>query len=286
MKTQYLPSRTKSGSTAGRWLPMILLALTMCLVWYGGEQTGHADRMTSGETGSATVATDVLNLRTGPSMSHPVIAVLGEGETVTIIGAAQGDFLPVRSGTTTGWVARSYLEESAGGGLSSAQARESSSILVGSDDVGRPAEIGSSLPTAFPSVAMPTADLERWIRIDRSDASVALLQGDNVVAVFPGRIGRDPALDGFYSTAVGSFRVYAMNKGLAPTPFAEDTWLTDWVGFDPVRKNGIHSPVRTADGTVREWQNDTTLGCVRLSAEDAVRVFEFAEIGMRVEVVE
>jgi hypothetical protein len=112
------------------------------------------------------------------------------------------------------------------------------------------------------------------------------MQGDTTVAVFPGRIGRDPTVDGFYSTAIGTFRVYAMNKGLAPTPFAEDTWLTDWVGFDPMRKNGIHSPVRSSDGTEREWQNDTTLGCVRLSSEDAVRVFEFAEIGMRVEVVE
>jgi hypothetical protein len=138
---------------------------------------------------------------------------------------------------------------------------------------------------------MPTggganADLERWIRIDRSDTSVSLMQGADPVAVFPGRIGRDPTNDGFYSTAVGSFRVYAMNKELAPTPFAEDTWLTDWVGFDPERKNGIHSPVRSSDGTIREWQNDTTLGCVRLSARDAATVFEFAEIGMRVEVIE
>jgi lipoprotein-anchoring transpeptidase ErfK/SrfK len=75
-----------------------------------------------------------------------------------------------------------------------------------------------------------------------------------------------------------------MNKGLAPTPFADDTWLTDWVGFDPVRHNGIHSPVRNADGSIREWQNATTLGCVRLDAEAAVTVFEFASIGMRVEV--
>ena len=113
---------------------------------------------------------------------------------------------------------------------------------------------------------------------------MTLYEGNVVIASFVGRIGRDPSADGFYATAVGTYHVYSMNKGLAPTPFAEDTYLTDWVGFDPVRKNGIHSPVRDADGNVKPWQNPTTLGCVRLEADDAVTVFEFASIGMRVEV--
>lgn len=112
------------------------------------------------------------------------------------------------------------------------------------------------------------------------------MAGDVTLEVFSGKIGRDASTDGFYATAIGTYWVYSMNKGLAPTPFAEDTWLTDWVGFDPARKNGIHSPVRESDGTVREWQNATTLGCVRLGEDDAVAVFEFAEIGMRVEVIE
>ncbi|HYJ12011.1 MAG TPA: SH3 domain-containing protein, partial [Thermomicrobiales bacterium] len=252
MKTQRLPAGRRSRPTNGRWFPTLLLALTLGVVWYGGEPTGFTDRETSGETKSAIVTTDNLNLRTGPSSSHPVVAVLREGEIVTLTGIANGDYLLVLSSATSGWAASQYLERNAPDRGSEAQAMERPGSVVNDAPESRAADITSSVPTSVPNDPVSNTEPERWINVDRSDATVSLMQGDAAVAVFPGRIGRDPAVDGFYSTAIGTFHVYAMNKDLSPTPFAEDTWLTDWVGFDPVRKNGIHSPVRSSDGTVRE----------------------------------
>lgn len=281
MRKHRLPSQRGAAPATGRWVPALLLALILCLVWYGGEPSELADRLNPGEMTSATVTTDGVNLRTGPSVAHPVVTVLGKGDVVTLTGITKGDFLLVLSDTTSGWAASEYLE---GGGEPGPRAQAMDVTTIDS-----PADAPESTSNGPPDESTslePGLNRERWIRIDRSEASVSLLQGDELLAVFPGRIGRDPSVDGFYATAVGTFSVYAMNKQLAPTPFAEDTWLTDWVGFDPVRRNGIHSPVRASDGTEREWQNETTLGCVRLSAEDAEKVFEFARIGMRVEVVD
>lgn len=125
---------------------------------------------------------------------------------------------------------------------------------------------------------------ERWIDVNRTTAMITLYIGDQPQSSFKGKIGRDPSVDGFYSTAVGTFHVYSMQRGLSGTPFVEDVYLSDWVGFDPVRKNGFHSPVREADGTERVTQNPTTMGCVRLTAENAVLLFNFADLGMRVEI--
>lgn len=125
---------------------------------------------------------------------------------------------------------------------------------------------------------------ERWIDVDRTTAMVTLYVGDSSLASFQGKIGRDPSADGFYSTAVGTYHVYSMQEGLSSTPFVDDVYLSDWVGFDPERKNGFHSPVREADGRERLTQNPTTMGCVRLNSNDAVALFDFAYVGMRVEI--
>lgn len=148
-------------------------------------------------------------------------------------------------------------------------------------------------PTGAPAVvdAVAVEDVpadvaagERWIDVNRSTAMITLYIGDQPQRSFRGKIGRDPSVDGFYSTAVGTFHVYSMQRELSGTPFVEDVYLSDWVGFDPVRKNGFHSPVREADGSERLTQNPTTMGCVRLTAGDAVSLFDFASIGMRVEI--
>jgi uncharacterized protein YraI len=125
---------------------------------------------------------------------------------------------------------------------------------------------------------------ERWVEVDRSTALVTLHHGDSIVATYQGKIGRDPSVDGYYSTAVGTFHVFSMNKELTETPFVEGVYLTDWVGFDPERSNGFHSPVRDADGYVVNTQGAVTMGCVRLEAQAAESLFDFAFIGMRVEI--
>ncbi len=246
----------------------------------------------------ATVSTDVLNVREAPTTDSAVLAKVAQGDPVRVIGEPESGFVPVAYDGGSAWMAQEYLSYDV-----PAQALTANPLPV--QDVAAAATSGESSDADFaepvapepePEVdaveaqpvvdeaAAPVEPAERWIEIDRATATVTLHEGGTSIASFSGRIGRDPSPDGFYSTAVGTFHVYSLNKGLAPTPFADDTWLTDWVGFDPDRKNGIHSPVRDADGVEKASQNPTTLGCVRLNAEAAVAVFDFAEIGMRVEV--
>lgn len=125
---------------------------------------------------------------------------------------------------------------------------------------------------------------ERWIEVDRSEATVTLHDGNRIVAVFAGLMGRDPSPDGYYSTAIGTYHVFSMNRDLTETPFAPGVFLTDWVGFDPERSNGFHSPTRDAEGNVVQTGGTVTMGCVRLSEDDARFLFDFAELGMRVEI--
>ena len=125
---------------------------------------------------------------------------------------------------------------------------------------------------------------ERWIDVDRETATVRLLEGPRVVAIFQGTVGGDRSDDGYYATAPGTFHVYSMTKALTGTPFAEGGYITDWVGFDPQRRNGFHSPIRDESGIERPVQALTTKGCVRLTAEDAAHLFAFSAIGMRVHI--
>ncbi|MGI8484682.1 MAG: L,D-transpeptidase family protein [Thermomicrobiales bacterium] len=147
-----------------------------------------------------------------------------------------------------------------------------------------PKQDQQSEDAAAPDIPSDVGEGEHWIHVDRTTAMITLYIGDQPQSSLKGKIGRDPSVDGFYSTAVGTFHVYSMQRGLSGTPFVEDVYLSDWVGFDPVRKNGFHSPVREADGTERVTQNPTTMGCVRLTAENAVLLFNFADLGMRVEI--
>jgi len=125
---------------------------------------------------------------------------------------------------------------------------------------------------------------ERWVDVNRTTRTVTLYEGDRIVAQFPALVGKDLSADGYYSTATGTFYVHTMTRDLAETPFAEGVYLTHFVGFDAARSNGFHSPTRDADGNVVQTGGTATLGCVRLSESDAIQMFDFAFIGMRVEV--
>lgn len=61
------------------------------------------------QEGATATTTDVLNMRSGPSTTNPVILVIPYGETVTVRGAEQGGFLPVRYAGRDGWSSKDYL---------------------------------------------------------------------------------------------------------------------------------------------------------------------------------
>lgn len=265
---------------------------------------------------TAEVATDVLNVRDSASLQAEIIAALTQGDRVMVAGGNVDGFVPVSTanGVIRGWVAVAYLQPidgtgwafdpdhgasigdaaaSASAGAATETASDPDSAAVNDDPptaesdrqavvAGPTSEPTATIAPTATATAVPTG--EHWIDVNRSTATVTLYIGTTVVAQYSARIGRDPSADGFYSTAVGTFHVYSMQKDLSSTPFVDDVYLSDWVGFDPDRKNGFHSPVRNADGSVREPQNLTTMGCVRLGETDAQAVFAFAEIGMRVEI--
>ncbi|CAN5699894.1 hypothetical protein BH09CHL1_BH09CHL1_15440 [soil metagenome] len=60
-------------------------------------------------SGTTARTNDSLNLRSGPSTSDDVITVIPAGSSVTITGAADGDFVPVDFDGMSGWVAEQYL---------------------------------------------------------------------------------------------------------------------------------------------------------------------------------
>lgn len=64
---------------------------------------------------SATVATDALNLRTGPGTTYDVVKVMYQGSSVTVLAGSQNGWYQVRSGSDTGWAFGDYLDLSGGG---------------------------------------------------------------------------------------------------------------------------------------------------------------------------
>lgn len=221
------------------------------------------------------VSTDVLNVRAEASVDSPILASYPGGQRVTVVGGPVNGFLPVAYGAGEAWMAAEYL---AIDGEIAANQRRSGAL------VGETAPAEATGPAPEEPASETTMAGERWIEVDRSTATVSLHDGNTIVATFQGKVGRDPTPDGYYATALGTFHVYSMSKELAETPFADDAYLTDWVGFDPDRNNGFHSPIRDAAGVEQAVQNPTTMGCVRLDAGAAEEVFAFSYIGMRVEI--
>ena len=75
--------------------------------------TADATATPGAEAGTAASATDLLNLRGGPSYDDDVLRVLPPGAPLTVTGPATAGFLPVLYNGTTGWVDAAYLERDA-----------------------------------------------------------------------------------------------------------------------------------------------------------------------------
>lgn len=237
-----------SGNQMG-WILGVLLDL-------GG---GGADVGSGGWTGptsdggggyTAWIDTDALNVRADASTDAEVWDQLLQGTSVTVTGGEVNGFLPVEYGGGRGWVWSGYL--------------------------------GFDGPTAV-AAEVATASAERWIDIDRSSSRVTLYEGDQQIASYWGAMGYDQSDDGFYATAIGTYYVYSKWEPLTWTDFA-GAYITEWVGFDPTRENGFHSYTMDADGNMIDGGDGPTGGCVALDFGAAAAIYNFAAIGMRVEV--
>ena len=90
------------GTTSG-WAAADYLSLDA-----GTAPTPQPSPPSTGNLGTATV-TSALNLRAGAGTSYAVLAVMPTGTTVTVRGAAQDGFLPIRFGSVDGWASISFL---------------------------------------------------------------------------------------------------------------------------------------------------------------------------------
>lgn len=217
----------------------------------GGGQGGATSALPS--SGSAAwVNTGSLNVRADASTSADVWDSFDNGQQVEVVGEGVNGFVPISYYGSVAWIAADFLS-------------------------------WDGPAAAAPPATARTPKAERWIDINRTTGLVMLFEGDTVVAQYWGSMGYDRSDSGFNSTAVSSYRVYRMHQPLHYTEYA-DAYITDWVGFDPERFNGFHSWTRDGNGNVLPNGAGLTAGCVGLEPSAARAVYDFASIGMRVEV--
>ncbi|MEA2513222.1 MAG: hypothetical protein QOJ59_2709 [Thermomicrobiales bacterium] len=193
---------------------------------------------------TAEIGTDALNLRDAPGTWGDVLAVMGWGESVEVLSGPTED----------GW-----YEVSFGG------------------------ETGWAFGDYLAFDGVGGSSFDRWIDVNRSTQEVTLYEGDVAVASYWGSLGWDQSDDGYYATATGTYYVYGKWSDLSWTDYGQ-AFITDWVAFDPERNNGFHSWSLDGDGNVIAGGDGPTGGCVALEPWAAEAVYDFAEVGMRVEV--
>jgi hypothetical protein len=189
-------------------------------------------------------ASSNLDLLAGPSDHDAALSRIRHGIVLSVVGPGEGDYLLVRYGDVVGYAFKPAL-------------------------------------TASDGPATEPGD-ERWVDVNRSTAEVHLMIGETVVDTFNASLGRDRG-EGFYATASGTYHIYSKFKGLSYTPYA-NAYIAYWAGFDPSRDNGFHAWTMDQHGNVIDGGWGPTGGCVATKPEAAAIIFDFVEIGTRVEI--
>jgi hypothetical protein len=58
---------------------------------------------------NATITADAANFRAGPGTSYKVIKTLKKGETLTVTGASENGWVPVKHGNDKGWISADLI---------------------------------------------------------------------------------------------------------------------------------------------------------------------------------
>ena len=244
-------SAQTTGGSSRRWLFAVLAALML----FGGSGWLAPDDASAGQ--AATVITEGAPLFVDHD-DHTVMEWMEAGTRVDVFWGPHNWLYEIRYYGTVGWTWAENL------------------------DIGAASGGGGGESYADTSAVAQSSGGERWIDVNRSTGAVTLFEGNNALYVFWGSLSRSQGED-FWATASGTYYVYAMNSALTYTEFA-DAYITHWVGFDPDRRNGFHSWVKDANGNYTAGGAGYSGGCVMLPTGDAAVVYDFAYIGMRVEV--
>ncbi len=134
-------------------------------------------------------------------------------------------------------------------------------------------------PLASDGSVAPTSG--RWIDVDVTRFVVRLMDGSTTLReIAPVAVGEQVDTGAYASTQTGLFHVYNKLPDLAYDP-PYDTYISDWVGFDPDKANGFHSFLKDKKGAVvNAGTGRISNGCIRTGASDVL--FGFAEVGMPV----
>ena len=248
--------RQRSSVRGGNKL-LMAMAITLLTVLLGAPRDVAAGEL-------ATVATDVLNVRSGPTGDAPVITQAAWGEVLDVWwGPSDEGYYEVMYGDIHGYVSGAYLQFDGGvGGWTPAEALKQTAVA------GAAAESSSG----------------RYIDVDRSSGLVTLYDGDIALYTVWGAMGWDQSEDGFYATANGTYYVFAREEGLTWTDWGR-AYVTNYVAFDASRANGFHSYSLDKNGYLLEGGgNGPTGGCVAIAPWAIDAVYDFAVVGTRVEV--
>jgi uncharacterized protein YraI len=147
--------RVRYGGTSG-WAFADFLSRTS---GGGGDGGGGGG---GGATGNATVATNALNLRAGPSTSDAVLAVMPNGAGVILTGDSSNGFVSVTYNGQSGWAYESYLSSggsgdggggTSGGGGGGAGPTGSAAVAVNSLNLRSDASTSSGVLAVMPNGA-------------------------------------------------------------------------------------------------------------------------------------
>ncbi|MEJ7838200.1 MAG: L,D-transpeptidase [Thermomicrobiales bacterium] len=203
---------------------------------------------------------DLVNVRADAGTWADVWDSYPGGTWVAVVGSSVNGFAPIEYGNGIAWISEQNLSWN-----------------------------GTTSYDAVPAAAAGTGGMtssgggERWIDINRTSGLVTLFVGDSVQATYWASLSRDQSADGFYTTALGTWYVTRKYEPLAFTKYA-NAYITHWVAFDESRDNGFHSYLKDQYGNILPNGSGFTGGCVALNPEGAEAVFNFAYVGMRVEV--
>jgi hypothetical protein len=119
---------------------------------------------------------------------------------------------------------------------------------------------------------------ERWVEVDKSARTVRLMVGSTAIASFAASFG-EPGKD----TPLGNFVIQNKIKELTWTPYAQN-YFTHWAAFDQANELGFHSWVLDASGRMVAGGDGPTWGCIATHPDHAAQIFDFVDVGTRIEI--